>query len=310
MNRKPGLWALNKWTILTVGAVLAGQSLLIGGLLMQRRRRRRSEERNKAILRAVPDLMFLQTTDGVFVDYHAPDVRVSSSFLLSSSWAETCAMCCRPRCSRAIEPAFAQAADSSGACCRRYDLDLAQGKRRFEARLVRSNNDQILTLVRDITDRTASRGRPSRERATLRAGDRRRLRGRLGLELRDQRSLRRPQPQIILGFDDAEIPNRPDDWGSQVHPRRCRRGQPWRRRALMATAMCYEIEHRMVHKDGSVRWFLSRGSADERCGWHAAAAWSEQRWTSPSGSAPKRRCARTRPSCRPAIERFRIWPDG
>ena len=23
----------------------------------------------------------------------------------------------------------------------------------------------------------------------------------------------------------------------------------------------YEIEHRMLHKDGSVRWFLSRGSA-------------------------------------------------
>ena len=29
----------------------------------------------------------------------------------------------------------------------------------------------------------------------------------------------------------------------------------------MAITDAYEIEHRMVHKDGSVRWMLSRGSA-------------------------------------------------
>ena len=32
----------------------------------------------------------------------------------------------------------------------------------------------------------------------------------------------------------------------------------------------YEIEHRMLHKDGSVRWFLSRGSVMQRRRWHAA----------------------------------------
>src|SRR6185436_3964965 len=34
-----------------------------------------SNERNKAILRALPDLMFLQTRDGVYLDYYAKDVR-------------------------------------------------------------------------------------------------------------------------------------------------------------------------------------------------------------------------------------------
>ena len=32
-----------------------------------------SEARNRAILRAIPDLMFLQNKDGTYVDYHAPD---------------------------------------------------------------------------------------------------------------------------------------------------------------------------------------------------------------------------------------------
>ena len=33
--------------------------------------RKKSEERNRAILQAIPDLMFLQTRDGVYLDYHA-----------------------------------------------------------------------------------------------------------------------------------------------------------------------------------------------------------------------------------------------
>ena len=37
--------------------------------------RSQSEERNRAILEAVPDLMFLQTLDGVYLDYRAKDRR-------------------------------------------------------------------------------------------------------------------------------------------------------------------------------------------------------------------------------------------
>ena len=43
VNREPSLWNTHKWTLLVAGAVLIGQSLLIGGLLVQRRRRRRAE---------------------------------------------------------------------------------------------------------------------------------------------------------------------------------------------------------------------------------------------------------------------------
>src|SRR4051812_48819980 len=34
-----------------------------------------SDERNRAILRAIPDLMFVQTADGVYLDYQAKDAR-------------------------------------------------------------------------------------------------------------------------------------------------------------------------------------------------------------------------------------------
>ena len=41
--------------------------------LNRRSTRLQSEELNSIFLRAVPDLVFLQTMDGVFLDYHAPD---------------------------------------------------------------------------------------------------------------------------------------------------------------------------------------------------------------------------------------------
>src|SRR5215470_14271016 len=59
-----------------VGAVallVAAQAGWIAALLVSRRRRRRTEARNSAILRALPDLMFVQTRDGVYVDYNAKD---------------------------------------------------------------------------------------------------------------------------------------------------------------------------------------------------------------------------------------------
>src|SRR5262245_7903134 len=63
-------------------AIMTGQAMLIGALLTQRSRRRRTEvelrhveARNAAMLAAIPDLMFLIGTDGVYRDYHARDPR-------------------------------------------------------------------------------------------------------------------------------------------------------------------------------------------------------------------------------------------
>lgn len=67
--------------------------------------------------------------------------------------------------------------------------------------------------------------------------------------------------KAMLGFTDQEIPNHIDAWLRHVHPDD--------RDHVMAEATAhregrkpyYEVEHRMVHKDGSIRWFLVRGVA-------------------------------------------------
>ena len=65
----------------------------------------------------------------------------------------------------------------------------------------------------------------------------------------------------LLGFADAEITSRPDDWGSRVHPQDLPAAAAQVKACIDGATDVYEIEHRMLHKDGSVKWFLSRGSA-------------------------------------------------
>jgi PAS domain S-box-containing protein len=70
-----------------------------------------------------------------------------------------------------------------------------------------------------------------------------------------------PGLKSILGFDDSEVSTRPDDWGSRVHPEDLPVAAAGIKNCIDGITDSYEVEHRMVHKDGSVKWMLSRGSA-------------------------------------------------
>ena len=65
----------------------------------------------------------------------------------------------------------------------------------------------------------------------------------------------------LLGFGDDEISSRPDDWGSRVYPQDVPLAAAGIQACVDGRSDIYEIEHRMLHKDGSVKWMLSRGSA-------------------------------------------------
>ena len=73
-----------------------------------------------------------------------------------------------------------------------------------------------------------------------------------------------PTLKSLLGFEDAEITRRPDDWGSRVHPEDGAEAAARIQNCIDGHTDVYAMEHRMLHKDGSVRWFLSRGSMIRR----------------------------------------------
>jgi PAS domain S-box-containing protein len=127
-----------------------------------------SNERNQAILRALPDLMFLQTKDGVYLDYYARDQKdlmvPSESFLgknirevLPSELADR-VMECVARLEHTVETQVLE-----------YSLEIAGEERHFEARIVSAGGDKVLSIVRDVTEsrRAADALRKSEEKLLL-----------------------------------------------------------------------------------------------------------------------------------------------
>jgi len=70
-----------------------------------------------------------------------------------------------------------------------------------------------------------------------------------------------PMLKAFFGYEDHEIRNHIEDWGKRVHPADRERVMAESTKHLEGLSLHYEIEHRMLHKDGSIRWVLVRGTA-------------------------------------------------
>lgn len=155
----PDLWNAHRSFVLFVIAVFLAQLGLFAGLVVFRRRRKRaeaalhrSEARTSAILRMVPDLMFVMSRDGVYLDYHARDPRdlfVSPEQFLGKRIQNIFP----PDLAAMFERHFAEALASDEPVVFEYSLPMPTGERQYETRLVRCDNETIMTIVRDVTSR-------------------------------------------------------------------------------------------------------------------------------------------------------------
>jgi PAS domain S-box-containing protein len=70
-----------------------------------------------------------------------------------------------------------------------------------------------------------------------------------------------PNLKAMLGYADQEIGNRLEDWERHVYPDDRQQVREKVRAHLQALTPEYEVLHRMLHRDGSIRWFRARGTA-------------------------------------------------
>ena len=70
-----------------------------------------------------------------------------------------------------------------------------------------------------------------------------------------------PNIKAILGYTDDEIPNDVEIWVKYVHPEDSKPVIEAAQACLDGKTSEYIFEHRMLHKDGSIRWILVRGKA-------------------------------------------------
>ncbi len=146
--------------VLAGALIISAQGLLIGGLLLQRGRRRRAEDalrhsemRNSAILRGLPDLVFVLDRDGRFVDYHARDRQLlfvpPETFL-----GRTINEIMPGHLSGAFMEALAQALATGTPVVVNYDLPFDSDVRHFESRVVPVDDGRAVSVVRDVTEST------------------------------------------------------------------------------------------------------------------------------------------------------------
>jgi PAS domain S-box-containing protein len=113
---------------------------------------RHSEERNRAILRAIPDWMFILSTDGVFLDYHVKNPKellVPPELFLGKSMREVLP----PSLAETFQRAFERALVTNEPERLEYSIESQPERHFYEACVVRCDGDKMLSIVRDITDR-------------------------------------------------------------------------------------------------------------------------------------------------------------
>ena len=145
-------------TALIVGvslfAFLAGiVAALLAGRSAQRRMEeavRRGEARYRATLRALPDMLFVFSCEGIYLDFYAPDssaLYAPPDRFLGKHVREVMP----PDLAARFEGAFAQALVSAEPVVTEYVLEVPSGRCEFEARIVRCGDDRLLSIVRDVT---------------------------------------------------------------------------------------------------------------------------------------------------------------
>lgn len=116
---------------------------------------RDSAAENRALISAIPDLIFTNRRDGTFLSAHAIDptqLPVPPDTLPNHSVGE---LFPEP-IARQFEHAFAQALTSGTTQIVDYSLATPDSHRDFEARVVRRDEDTLITIVRDVTERKKS----------------------------------------------------------------------------------------------------------------------------------------------------------
>jgi PAS domain S-box-containing protein len=70
-----------------------------------------------------------------------------------------------------------------------------------------------------------------------------------------------PNVKAILGYSDAEIPNDLEVWSNYVHPDDKQPVMEAFQDHIDGKTPEFAYEHRMLHRDGSIRWIMARGTA-------------------------------------------------
>jgi PAS domain S-box-containing protein len=261
------LHASRKWPESVIARLQLVGEILASAIVRQRAERSllASESSQRALLKALPDLIFVLGPDNVYLECHGPgatDLYVPPEQFLGRKMDEVMP----PEMTAAFQVAFDRAGETGAVVELQYKLPIAGDERLFEARIVRRDDGATVTVVRNITAShlAANKLRDSEER--FRAAFSHSAIG-IALVSLDGRWLQvNPALCRILGYSEAELLS--TTFQALTHPDDLEANQQHVRRALAGEISYYEMDKRYLHKDGRTIWALLtaalvRNAADE-----------------------------------------------
>lgn len=228
--------------------------------------RQQTDARNRAIIKAVPDLMFVLDANGVYLDYFARDERdllAPPERFVGRNQAEVLP----PELDQVFRRAFAEVRRTGGFRVVEYMLPLRGDERWWEARIAPCGADQILAMLRDITERKQAEQRliETQKRYALATAA-----GRVAVWSYDAGTGRiesDPLLHDILGLDRTQVSTH-QAVIERLHPDDLERVIKYEKlvvesvdgRRVNGESPLPEMEHRVFDSEGNVRWFLTRGA--------------------------------------------------
>ena len=119
---------------------------------------RNSEARTRIVLNAIPDLMFRMRKDGTFIDYKADsasDLAVPPDQIIGRNVKDILP----PELAAVTLDYIAKTLKTGKRQVYEYDLTTKNGSGRYESRMVVSGPDEVLTIIRDVTERNLAQAR-------------------------------------------------------------------------------------------------------------------------------------------------------
>jgi PAS domain S-box-containing protein len=138
--------------------------ILVGGVDITARKE--AEARHQAILMALPDWVFLMSRGGVFLEFHARDQRylvMPPREFIGRKLVDVLP----PDLAARLLDCYQEALRSDHPVTLEYSIPIGDEERFYETRVVRSDQDRVLCLVRDVTDQRRAERRAAELQSEL-----------------------------------------------------------------------------------------------------------------------------------------------
>ena len=213
-----------------------------------------SEARNRALLNAIPDMMFLLTRKGTYLDFHTTEANL---FMPPEQFiGRNVSEVMPPELASEFHRVFEQASDKPTLL--EYQLPMPDGNHFYEASIVTCEGDKVLATVRDITERRKAEEALRQSEALSRLAQQAARVGTWEWDVQAGIAVWSEMIWRLLGLEPDDEPITVERFVEFIHPAD-RDGALLKVYQVIAQGNDYYDEFRIIPRKGEMLWVASKG---------------------------------------------------